>query len=139
MDPAWKGVAWAPTGAASLSKRRFWIIEGVPRDKYYLFGKVQLYIDTVTYQGAWSRKFGWKGDLIAIHQVMAWNPLPFTRPNGKVDYNQGSNQAFQCVENLKLNRATVAGIKSSPTAGFYLRTKVNPATFDIDALARAGK
>ena len=70
---------------------------------------------------------------------MAWNPLPFTRPNGKVDYNQGSNQAFQCVENVKLNRATVAGIKSSPTAGFYLRTKVNPAIFDVDALARAGK
>jgi hypothetical protein len=139
MDPAWKGVAWAPTAAATLSKRRFWIIEGVPRDKYYLFGKIQLYIDTTTYQGAWSRKFGWKGDLLAIHQVMAWNPLPFTRPSGKVDYNQGSNQAFQCVENIKLNRATVAGIKSSPTAGFYLRTKVNPAVFDVDALARSGK
>jgi len=139
MDPGWKGVAWAPTAAASLSKRRFWIIEGVPRDKYYLFGKIQLYIDIVSYQGAWSRKFGWKGELLAIHQVMGWNPLPFTRPNGKVDYNQGSNQAYQCVENIKLNRATVAGIKSSPTAGFYGRIKFNPAVFDVDALARGGK
>jgi len=70
MDPNWKGVAWAPTGAATLSKRRFWVIEGIPRDKYYLYGKIQLYIDTVSYQGAWSRKFGWKGELLAIHQVM---------------------------------------------------------------------
>jgi hypothetical protein len=139
MDPAWKGIAWAPTAAATLSKRRFWVIEGVPHDKYYLFGKVQLYIDATTYQGAWSRKFGWNGELLAIHQVMAWNALPFTRPNGKLDYNQGSNQAYQCIENIKMNRATVAGIKSSPTAGFYLRIKMNPAVFDVDALARSGK
>ncbi len=139
MDPNWKGVAWAPTAAASLSKRKFWVIEGTPRDKYYLFGKLELYIDKITYQGAWSRKFGWKGDLLAIHQVMAWNPIAFTRPNGKVDFNQGSNQAYQTVENIRMNRATVAGIKSSPRAGFYGRIKFSPAVFDVDALARGGK
>ena len=139
MDPNWKGIAWAPTATATLSKRRFWIIEGIPRDQYYLFGKIQLYIDTVSFQGAWSRKFGWKGELLAIHQVMAYNPLPFTRPDGKVDYNQGSNQAYQCIENIRMNRATVAGIKSAPTAGFYLRGKGNPAAFELDALARSGK
>jgi len=139
MDKNWKGIAWAPTGAASLSKRRFWIIEGVPHDKYYLYGKLQLYIDTVNYTGAWVRKFGWKNELLAIHQVLGWNPMTMTRPNGKVDYVQGSNQAFQCIENLKLNRATVAGIKSTPSAPFYARIKFNPAVFDLDALARSGK
>jgi hypothetical protein len=139
MDPDWKGVAWAPTAAASLSKRKFWVIEGVPKDKYYLFGKIELYIDKLSYQGAWSRKFGWKGDLLAVHQVMGWNPIAFTRPDGKVDFNQGSNQAYQTVENVKMNRATVAGIKSSPKAGFYGRIKFDPAVFDVDALARSGK
>jgi hypothetical protein len=139
MDPNWRGVAWAPTAAATLSKRRHWIIEGVPHDRYYMFGKLQLLIDTVSYQGAWNRKFGWKDELLAIHQVMAWNPMPFTRPDGKVDYNQGSNQAFQTVENVKMNRATVAGIKSSPKAGFYLRFKFNPAAFDLDRLSQSGK
>jgi hypothetical protein len=139
MDPNWKGVAWAPTAAASLSKRRFWVIEGVPRDKYYLYGKLELYIDKVTFQGAWLRKFGWKGELLAIHQVMGWNPIAFKRPDGKIDFNQGSNQAYQTVENVKMNRATVAGIKSSPKAGFYGRIKFNPAVFDVDALARSGK
>jgi hypothetical protein len=139
MDPNWKGLAWAPTGAATLSRRRFWIIEGTPRDKYYLYGKIQLYIDKITFQGAWSRKFGWKGELLAIHQVMGWNPIAFTRPNGKVDYNQGSNQAYQTIENIKLNRATVAGIKSSPRAGFIGRIKFNSSVFDVDALAKSGK
>ena len=139
MDPKWKGVAWAPTGAASLSKRRFWVIDGIPRDKYYLFGKIQLFIDTITYQGAWSRKFGWRDELLAEHQVMAWNPIPFTRPDGKVDYNQGSNQAYQTIENFKLNRATVAGIKSNPKAGFVGRVKFDPSVFDVDALAHMGK
>jgi hypothetical protein len=139
MDRNWRGIAWAPTGAASLSKRRFWILEGVPHDKYYLYGKLQLYIDAITYRGAWVRKFGWKNELLAIHQVMAWNPIPYTRPSGKLDYNEGSNQAYQCIENLKMNRATVAGIKSSPTAAFYTHIKFDPAIFNVDALNRSGK
>ena len=139
MDPAWKGLAWAPTGPSVLAKRKFWVVEGVPRDRYYLYGKLELWIDRVTYQGAWHRKFDWKGELLNTMQVMAWNPLPFTRPDGKVDYNQGSNMAYQCAENLKLNRATVAGIKSSPKAGFYGRIKFQPSIFDVDALARTGK
>jgi hypothetical protein len=139
MDKSWKGIAWAPTGGAALSKRRFWIIEGVPRDRYYLYGKLQLYIDTVTYQGAWVRKFSWKNELLAIHQVLGWHPIAFTRPNGKVDYNEGSNQAYQCIENLKLNRATVAGIKTNPKAAFYSHIKFDPIVFNLDALSRSGK
>jgi hypothetical protein len=139
MDPEWRGAGWAPRGLAVLVKRPFWVIEGTPRDKYYLFGKLQLYIDAVTYQGAWNRKFSWKGELLNTLQVMAWNPVPATRPSGKVDYNQGSNMAYQVAENIKMNRATVAGIKSSPTAGFYGRVKFDPGIFDVDALARHGK
>ena len=139
MDPAWKGVAWAPTGPAVLAKRHFWVVEGTPHDKYYLYGKLEMYIDTITFQGAWDRKFDWKGELLGIMQVLSWNPIPFTRPTGKVDYNQGSNMAYQCVENMKLGRATVAGIKSGLKAGFYGRVKFDPAVFDVDALSRMGK
>src|SRR3989449_1049230 len=48
MDSDWKGVGWAPISAA-LAKRSFWVIEGVPKDKYYLYGKIQLYIDKETF------------------------------------------------------------------------------------------
>ncbi len=64
---------------------------------------------------------------------------PFTRPDGKVDYNQGSNMAFQCAENIKPNRATVAGIKSSPKSALDVRVKFEPELFDMNSLSRYGK
>jgi hypothetical protein len=138
MDSEWKGIAWAPlTGA--LAKRHFWVVDGVPKDKYYLFGHLELYIDKETFQGAWNRKFSWQGELLNTVQVMAFIPKGFTRPDGKVDYNQGSNMAFQCVENLKRNQATVAGIKSSAKSGFDARVPFEAARFDVNSLAHVGK
>ena len=55
-------------------------------------------------------------DRFTLHQVLSWNPIPFTRPNGKVDYNEGSNQAYQCIENLKLNRATPTSSSIPPSS-----------------------
>ena len=114
-------------------------LDGVPKDKYYLYGNIQLWIDKISYQGAWNRKFDWKGELLNTLQVMAWNPLPFTRPNGKVDYLQGSNSAFQCAVNVKLNRATVAGIKSNPDSGFYSHIQFGQDYFSTDRMMQRGK
>ena len=138
MDPSWKGIAWAPISAA-LAKRRVWVIEGKPKDKYYLYGRIELYIDKITYQGAWNRKFSWKGELLNTLQVLAYNPQQLTRPDGKIDFVQGSNMAFQCAENVKAGRATVAGIKSAPNAGFDGRIVFTPRIFQLDQLSRFGK
>jgi hypothetical protein len=138
MDPAWKGIAWAPR-TAGLAQRRFYVVEGVPKDRYYLFGKLELYIDAVSFQGAWNRKFDWKGELMNSFQVMAWNPQSIKRPDGGTDFVQGSNQAYQTVEAVKLRRATVAGIKSGPTAGFDGRITFRHGEFDLDSLSRYGK
>ncbi|MBI4515175.1 MAG: DUF1329 domain-containing protein [Deltaproteobacteria bacterium] len=138
MDPSWKGVGWAPATAA-LAKRRHWIVESVPKDKYYLFGKLQLYIDKVTFQGAWNRKFGWQGELLNSFQVMSYLPLPDKRPDGKVDYNQGSNMAFVCVESIKRNQATLAGIKTTPKGGFDLRIVHDRDLFEVNSLGHLGK
>jgi hypothetical protein len=138
MDPQWSGVGWAPrTGA--LAKRPHWVIEGVPKDKYYLYGKMELYIDKTTFQGSWNRKFSWGGELLNVYQVMAFNPRRVTRPDGQVDFVQGSNMAFQCAENIKLNQATVAGIKSSPKSGFDSHVEFEPMYFDMNSLSRFGK
>ena len=61
--------SWTRAGRAShgphrrrdLSQRRFWVVEGVPRDTYYLFGKIQLYIDRLGYQAPGTASSGWKG------------------------------------------------------------------------------
>jgi len=138
MDSNWKGLSWAPI-AAGLAKRKFWVVEATPRDKYYLYGKIELYLDKLSFQGAWNRKFSWKGELLNTLEVMAWNPHTVVRPNGKKDWVQGSNQAFQCAEALKLNRATVAGIKSAPTSNFDARLTFDPKIFDLDSLSTYGK
>jgi Protein of unknown function (DUF1329) len=139
MDPQWKGVAWAPVTAA-LARRPVWVVEGKPKDRYYLYGRIELYIDKVTFQGAWNRKFAWQGDLLNTLQVLSGGSTKaFTRPDGKVDYLGASNMAFQCAENVKVNQATVAGIKSDPKGGFDIRVSFPPSVFDVNSLSRFGK
>jgi hypothetical protein len=138
MEPDWKGIAWAPTKAV-LARRPFYVVEGVPKDRYYLYGKIQLYIDTIAFQGAWNRKFSWKGELLNSYQVLAWLPHKMTRPDGTADFLQGANMAFQCAEAVKMDRATVAGIKSAPNGAYDSRITFNPRLFAMDSLSRFGK
>jgi len=138
QDPDWKGLAWAPRSAA-LAKRRFWVVEAEPKDRYYLYGKVQLYFDKETYQGSWNRKFSWQGELLNTLQVMAYNLAAYKRPNGVVDYIQGSNMSFQTAENIKANRATIAGLKSDPKSALDVHVTFEPELFDMTSLSRFGK
>ncbi len=138
MDPNWKGVGWAPRSGA-LAKRAHWVIEGRPKDKYYLYGRLELYVDKNSFHGSWARKFDWKDELLNTYQVMAFNPKKVTRPDGETDYVQGSNMAFQCAENIKRNQATVAGIKSDPKSGFDSQVEFDANTFDVNSLSRYGK
>jgi len=138
QDKSWKGIAWAPI-AMALAERDFWIVEGVPKDRYYLYGNIELYIDKISYQGAWNRKSDWKGTLIQTLQILGWDPHKVTRPDGETDFVQGSNMAYQTGENLKMRRATVAGIKSAPKSRFHGRIPFNQSVFDLDSLAQHGK
>jgi hypothetical protein len=138
-DPKWKGVAWAPVQAA-LARRPCWIIEGTPKDKYYLFGKIQLYIDKETYQGGWNRKFGWTGELLNTLQVLAYQREDLKRPDGTLENQWRSFFAYQCAENVKQNRATLGGLlpkgKDVPNDR---RVHYDPSFFDSSTLQRFGK
>jgi hypothetical protein len=46
---------------------------------------------------------------------------------------------FQTAEAVKLERATIAGVKSTPTSLFHLRIPFNESKFALDSLAHAGK
>jgi hypothetical protein len=131
----WKGVAWAPAGAA-LAKRKFWVLEGVPKDKYYLYGKIELWVDDETWQGAWNRKFSWQGDLLNVYEVMGFASHPF---NAKERW-YGSTMAFQGSENIKADRATVSG-QNGPGAdpANDRRIPLDPSFFDYQTLSRFGK
>jgi hypothetical protein len=131
----WKGVPWAPV-AGALAKRRFWVLEGVPKDKYYLYGKIELWIDDTTWQGAWNRKSSWRGELLNVYQVMGF---------ATADFNQkerwwGSTMGFQLSENVKSDRATVSGM-NGPGAepANDRRVPLDPGFFDYQTLNRFGK
>jgi hypothetical protein len=47
--------------------------------------------------------------------------------------------AYQCAENVKVNQATVAGIKSDPKSGFDYRVTFPPNVFEVNSLSRSGK
>ncbi|MFN8544434.1 MAG: DUF1329 domain-containing protein [Candidatus Binatia bacterium] len=136
----WKGVSWAPVNAA-FAKRKMLVVEGVPRDRYYLYGKIELWIDLETFQGAWARKFGWKDELLNSYQVMAYLNYPATRrATGQAEWMWGSEHMWSAEENIKLNRATMVGIRASLDAPQDRRMKHNiEQTFGLDALSRHGK
>ena len=133
-DPNWTGLSWAPI-SAGLAKRPMWVIEGTPKDRYYLYGKIQLWIDAETWDGAWNIKYSWQGDVVHSYQTMA-------RVNQKAENGEmmpAATQVWACAENFKMNRATLGGMRASPKAPFVRRIQIEPAIFDSQALARYGK
>jgi len=135
MVKGWDGAAWAPT-AGALAKRKFWVLEGVPKDKYYLYGKLELWIDDQSWQGAWNRKFSWQGELLNTYQVMGFATADF---NEKERW-WGSTMGYQLSENIKLDRATVSGMNGRGTnPANDRRVTLNPNFFDYQSLNRFGK
>jgi hypothetical protein len=130
----WKGVAWAPVSAA-LAKRGVWVIEGTPKDKYYLYGRIELWIDAYTYEGAWNRKFSWKGDLLNTYQVTGPPSVPYDEKERWL----GSTFGWQTAENVKANRATVAGISPPGDVPQDRRLPLDPSFFNHATLSRFGK
>ena len=136
-DPQWKGLAWAPV-LMKIARRGVWIVEGVPKDRYYLYGKVQLWIDKINWQGAYNRKFNWQGELINSGQVRGGPPGNYT---GKYYSWQGMGNAgiTQIAENLKMNRATVAAIGPGSRAVQDYFVPLEADMFDYQTLYRFGK
>ncbi|MGH7790210.1 MAG: DUF1329 domain-containing protein [Candidatus Binatia bacterium] len=133
-DPTWTGVSWAPI-AAGLAKRPVWVIEGTPKDKYYLYGKIELWIDAETWDGAWNIKYNWQGEVVHSYQTMA----RVNQPAGDGEYVFASTQVWACAENFKMNRATLGGMRANPKAPFVRRGPMDTNLFDAQTLSRYGK
>ena len=136
-DPGWRGVPWAPISGA-LAKRPMWVVRATPKDRYYLYGKVELWIDAVTWGGAWNRKFSWQGDLVQSFESLATVNQPVGPPDAR-EWVGVSTQVWACAENFKLDRATLGGMRPYPNAPFVARVPLGREIFDPDALVRYGK
>jgi hypothetical protein len=140
MKPGWQGLAWAPVSAA-LAKRRFWVVEGVPRDRYYLYGRVELWIDAESWIGAFNRKFLPTGELLNTYAVSSYLNYPAIREgSSEIEWVWASHHAWNCAENVKMRRATLSGIRARPGAPLVRRVRHNiRQLFGLQSLARFGK
>jgi len=136
-DPKWTGLSWAPVDSG-LAKRDCWVIEAKPRDKYYLYGRIELWVDTVTWDGTLNRKFSWKGEQVGNYHLMARINSPYGPENDR-EWLTATTQAYACAENIKMNRASVSGLRSHPTAPYERRVPLKSGLFDPDTLHRVGK
>jgi hypothetical protein len=137
QTPGWKGSPWAPSGL-SLAKRQMWVVEATPHDKYYLYGRLEIWVDAETWAGAWNRKFSWNGELINTYQLTAWRNYP-AGPADNQEWMPAGTMAYACAENVKVNRATIGGLRADPQAPYYRRVPVESNLFDPQALQRFGK
>lgn len=135
--PGWDGISWAPTDPA-LARRTFWIVEGRPRDKYYLYGRLELWIDAETWDGAWNRKFSWDGELVNTYQLTA-RVFHRAGPDSDPEWLPVSTMTWACAENFKLNRASLSGMRVNPSDAAYRRVQLKANLFDAATLQRFGK
>ena len=133
--PGWTGLKWAPTEAV-LVKRPFWVVEGVPKDRYYLYGKLLFRFDKETYKGYWSSKYDWKGTLLSSYQVQNG---AFHSPDGGEHWFTAGRSTYQTAENVKLDRATAVRFKRSRENPADYKIPLRSEEFDPDWLVRSGK
>lgn len=142
-DPSWKGNPFAPVPQV-LVKRKAWIVEATPKDKYYLYGKIQLYFDKESYQGMWNRKYSWTGENLNTSTALGYLNSKSVAPDGSEDWLWSSSMGYQAAINLKMNRATVTGWSLKGRDKFATivndrRMIYDPSFFDYQTLYRFGK
>ena len=126
-------VAWAPVPVA-LALRPVWIVEAVPKNPYYLYGKQIMYIDKENFRGYWKNKYDWKGTALAnwmlpeskIHKV-----------DGDPGYMRvGGGGGVAVMNNFKQDRATVNGLPVADTEWYI---QMDDKIFETDRIVRYGK
>jgi hypothetical protein len=126
-------VAWAPIQWA-LVPRPVWIVEAVPKNPYYLYGKQVMYLDKETGRGYWKNKYDWKGNALVNYALPQFHVTKVDGEPGYVRTGGGGNAGY--AVNYKLDRATVTGMPVRPTE-YYI--DIPDEIFETDRIVRGGK
>jgi hypothetical protein len=135
-DPTWKGLPWAPVSAV-LVRRPMWIVEAIPRDPNYLYGRILLRFDAETYQGSFASKYDRAGTLLSSYQASTG---AYYTIDGEHAYIPAGGTTVRTGENFLYKRATVVLFpprKLDNPADY--RVPLSPDLFNMDALVRLGK
>jgi hypothetical protein len=136
QEPGWRGVPWAPV-APVLVRRRLWIVEGRPRDPYYLYARIELGLDQESFQGVRSRKFDAQGVQLRSLQFLTYASQPI-EAGGERLLAPAASMAYLAAENLRAGRATVLGTGVAGRSVHERRVPLDPGLFSLERLS-AGK
>jgi hypothetical protein len=75
-----------------------WIVEGIPTDPYYLYGKLVLRFDKQTWRGTYGSKYGRRGELLASHFEV-----------GQAYFPVGDQSGEYAASHFRLTRNAAAG------------------------------
>jgi len=131
--PGWQGAPWCPIQEV-LIRRPHWIVEAVPKDPYYLFGKLVFRFDKDLYLGSYSSKYDWQGKLIGSYSAIRTNIIKVAP--GELWGWAGS--AVAVALNWKLDRATTAGIVAGQNVPADSRIPLSPSMFSLQQLTEQG-
>jgi uncharacterized protein DUF1329 len=132
--PDWKGAPWCPVQEV-LIRRPHWIVEAVPKDRYYLYGKVIFRFDKEMYFGSYSSKYDWKGKLINSYVAIRTNIVPV----GDGEYWGWPGGSVALAVNWKLDRATTAGIMAGEDVPADSRIPLPADRFSLQQLESSGR
>jgi hypothetical protein len=137
QEESWKPgdglVSWAPMQIA-LVPRPVWIVEAIPKNPYYLYGKQVMYFDKENFRGYWKSKYDWKGNVLMNYQVPE---SLFQKIDGPPGYMRISRTGGVAVmNNIKENRATVSGL---PVGDTDVWIDIPDQIYEVDRIVRYGK
>ncbi len=132
-DPKSDQVSWSPT-QLGLVPRPVWIIEAVPKNPYYIYGKQIMHMDKENFRGYWKSKYDWKGNVLSnyappeslIHEI----------PGAPGHMRMGYSGGVAIVNNFKQDRATVSGL---PVADTEWWVEMDDGLFETSRMVRQGK
>lgn len=135
QDSSWKGIAWAPV-APVRTKRKVLVVEARPRDKYYLFSRIEIRLDAETFAGTITRKFDAQGKLLRTLEYNSYAPQAPIDLAGEETILPGSSMGYILAENPPQNRATVAGTVPPGQSVHVRRDQLDGSLFALDRLGK---
>jgi len=127
----WQGIAWAPT-KLKLAKRRCWVLEAIPKDPYYAYGRRTLYADRTTYWGYWATLYDRAGEYWKT--IMWFDKMSFTPGRAQTT----KHPFWGLGEDVRQNRASFFDVQSK---GYYTEYSLGfpDSTYSTGNLSALGK
>ncbi len=134
QQPGWAGAPWCPVQEI-LIRRPHWVVEAVPKDPYYLFGRLVFRFDKELFLGSYSSKYDWQGNLIGSYSAIRTN---IVRPAPGELWGWAGGAVAMAL-NWKLDRATTAGIVAGANSPADSRIPLSAHMFSLQRLTERGR